>query len=147
MQIERIDDLDVPSAIVWDILQDIEGWSVWSPTIIAARALDGPDLAPGHRFALRQPLQPETIWRITTVEPDRAFRWQTDRRIGFEAGHRIEPIGHGCRVQADLRPLGRTMPAIWSLLCPLFRRALAAEAEGLARAGRERVASTGGRIP
>lgn len=134
MMLEHSAFVPVPPAVAWKILEDIASWPRWTPTIRTARELDGPGLVPGHRFALCQPLQPETVWRITFVETGRAFRWRTDRRTGFEAGHRVEPAEGGCFVLADLQPTGGTLRAAWPLLRPILRRALIAETRGLARA-------------
>ena len=82
-------------------------------------------------------MQPRTVRRVTALDPGRSFVWRTERAAGFEAGHSVEPAPEGCRVHAWLRPTG-AMRAAWPLLRPLLRRALAAEADGLARAVRDR---------
>lgn len=135
----------VPPARAWRILKDIPGWPVWAPTIRAARALDAPGLVPEHRFLLRQPVQPETVWHVVAVEPGHAFRWRTQGGRGFEAGHRIEVAAGGCVVHADLRPTGRAMRAAWPFMRPILRHALWAEARGLTRACIAGITPSGGR--
>ena len=123
--------IPAPPEAVWAVLCHVESWPDWTPTVAAARALDGSDPAPGRRFALKQPLQRERVWTVTEAGPDHAFRWRTMGRSGFEAGHRVVPDGQGGSVaHADLIPLGR-MRAVWPLLRPVLHRALSAEAEGL----------------
>ena len=123
--------IPAPPEAVWAVLSHVEGWPHWTPTVTAARALDGPALAPGRRFAVKQPLQRERVWTVTEAGPGLAFRWRTEGGSGFEAGHRVEPDGHGgCIARADLIPLGRLRAAFLPLR-PILRGALAAEAKGL----------------
>lgn len=123
--------LPVSPEVVWRVLSYIESWPTWVPTITSAKALDTPRILIGNRFVLSQPLQPATVWRVTRVEANRSFQWQTERHGGFEAGHTVIPIPGGAIVQTWLRPQGR-MQVIWPILRPILRRAISAEMRGLA---------------
>lgn len=116
MRIAHVALLPVPLARAWAVLENIAGWPRWKPTVRAARALNGPGLASERRFALRQPMQPEAVWRVTAVEPGHAFRWRTERRTGVggwapcRANGGPLPWVHGPRAYRS-RHVGRLAPA------------------------------------
>ena len=120
-------------ARVWAVTAEVERWPDWTPTMRSVRGLDGPLLAPGRRFSLRQPLQPEAVWQVTAFEPGRAFAWATGERRRLEASHRIEPAPGGCRSVVELRARGAALALAWPLLGPILRLAVAAEARALRR--------------
>ena len=58
-----------PAAAVWTVYADVERWSEWTASITRIEALDGPELAVGKRFAIKQPRLPRLVWEISELEP------------------------------------------------------------------------------
>ena len=55
----------VPAAAVWAVYADVERWPEWTASITRIEALDGPELAVGKRFAIKQPRLPRLVWEIS----------------------------------------------------------------------------------
>ena len=121
------------AATVWEVYADVERWPEWTASITRIEALDGPELAVGKRFAIKQPRLPRLVWEIATLEPGAAWTWQQGSPGGLTlAVHEVVPLGPGrtlVRQRIDQRgPVG-TLVGV--LMRGLTRRYLAMEAEGL----------------
>ncbi len=62
-------DIDAPAAVVWDVFSDVERWPEWTASVTRLVALDGPGLAVGKRFEIKQPRMPKLVWEVTDVTP------------------------------------------------------------------------------
>lgn len=94
--------IDAAAAEVWQILHDVTGWQLWSPTIDRITVLSGAAGAVGSRSRVEQPKMRPMIWTIEGSEPGRSFNWSTGG-TGWHmvAGHEIAAVGDG-RTQATL---------------------------------------------
>ena len=77
-----------PLDTVWRYTIDVNHWPVWCPTIQSSRQLSDGDLCVGSRFALKQPMQAEKVWRVTDLVDGRFTAWETDQpKPQFKAAH------------------------------------------------------------
>ncbi len=125
-------DIHATPAAVWAVLEDVERWPEWTPTMTSVKRLDEGRLAVGSRARIRQPRLPPAVWTVTALDAGRGFTW-VGRGPGIvtTADHWIEPVGDGCRVMlavAFTGPLGAMLGWITrSLTARYIRR----EAQGL----------------
>ena len=55
-------DIEAPATVVWDVFSDVECWPEWTASVSRLVALDGPGLAVGKRFEIKQPRMPKLVW-------------------------------------------------------------------------------------
>jgi uncharacterized membrane protein len=68
-------EIDAPATLVWDVFSDVERWPEWTASVTRLVALDGPGLAVGKRFEIKQPRMPKLVWEVTEVTPGAAWTW------------------------------------------------------------------------
>src|SRR3954467_182180 len=51
-----------PANVVWEVFSDVERWPEWTASVTRLVALDGPGLAVGKRFEIKQPRMPKLVW-------------------------------------------------------------------------------------
>jgi uncharacterized protein YndB with AHSA1/START domain len=85
-----------PSAIVWDILIDVERWPEWTPTMKSVKRREETPFAIGSTARISQPRLPMATWTVTEFDAGRSFTWEAPllggRMIG---GHTVESDGAG----------------------------------------------------
>jgi uncharacterized protein YndB with AHSA1/START domain len=88
--------IDVPAALAWDLLVDLERWPAWGPSVIAAEG-DAP-LAEGSTGTITTAGGVRLSFEITTFEPGRRWAWTV---AGVQAtDHRVRPLSPDrCRVE------------------------------------------------
>ena len=92
-------DIQAPPAAVWEVLQDVERWPTWTPTMTSVRRLDSGPLAVGSRARIRQPGLPPSTWVVTDLDAGRGFSWiSTAPLMRTAAEHWVEPHPGGSRV-------------------------------------------------
>ena len=126
-------EIAAPAATVWAVYSDVERWPEWTASIERLEALDGPGLAVGKRFAIKQPRLPRLVWKMAQFESGAAWTWQQGPPGGLTLGvHEVFPLGPErtlVRQRIDQRgPIG-TLVGV--LMRGMTRRYLALEAEGL----------------
>ncbi len=135
-------EIAAPAATVWAVYSDVERWPEWTASVERLEALDGPGLAVGKRFAIKQPRLPRLVWKISQVEPGAAWTWQQGAPGALTLGvHEVVALGPErtlVRQRIDQRgPIG-TLVGV--LMRGMTRRYLALEAEGLRTRCEHRVA-------
>ena len=65
-------EIDAAAAAVWDVYVDAERWPEWTESVTDVVAVDGPGIAVGKRFRIKQPRLPRVTWSITAVDPGTA---------------------------------------------------------------------------
>jgi uncharacterized membrane protein len=125
--------IGAPAAVVWNVFSDVERWPEWTASVTRLVALDGPGIAVGKRFEIKQPRMPKLIWEVAEVTPGTSWTW-TQRSPGGLALARHEVIAQSAdrtlvRQQIDQRgPIGAS---VGLLMRRMTKRYLELEAAGL----------------
>ena len=133
MMTEHSVEIDAPPDAVWDIYADVERWPEWTASVDRVVPLDGPGLAVGKRFEIKQPRFPTLVWAVTSVDPGASWTWRQHSPGGTTlATHEVEALGPDrtvVRQRIDQRgPIG---VVVGLLTRRLTRRYLGMEADGL----------------
>jgi uncharacterized membrane protein len=126
-------EISAPSAVVWGVFSDVERWPEWTPSVTRLVALDGPGIAVGKRFAIKQPWMPKLVWEITEASPGASWTWVQRSPGGLTVAHHdviAESEAH-TRVRQRLEQRGPVGALIGLLMRPMTKRYLHLEAEGL----------------
>ena len=120
-----------PPAVVYRLFIDIERWPELSQSTRSVRRLDSGPLRVGSEAVLKQPRLPSARWRVTELEADRSFVWETTSGGVTTVGdHRVEPNGDGSTITITLRTRGPLAPVADLFVAGLARRHVAMELEG-----------------
>lgn len=89
-------ELDVPAAVVWELVADPSQWPAWGPSVRSA-SIVGDELELGTRGTVTTVGGLRLPFEITEFEPGRRWTWQVG---GVPAtDHVVEPVApHRCRV-------------------------------------------------
>ena len=125
--------IDAPAAVVWDVFSDVERWPEWTASVTRLVALDGPGLAVGKRFEIKQPRMPKLVWEVTAVTPGEAWTW-VQRSPGSLTVARHEVIPESDRrsqVRQELDQRGPVGAMVGVVMRGTTKRYLELEAAGL----------------
>jgi len=133
-------EIDAPAALVWDVFTDVERWPEWTASVTRIVALDGPGLAVGRRFAIKQPRMPKLVWQVTEILPGASWTWVQRSPCGSTLAR------HDVVAAADSRTLVRQRldqrgPAgalVGRLMHGMTKRYLELEAQGLKKRSEQR---------
>ncbi len=126
-------EIDAPAPLVWKVFTDVERWPEWTASVTSLAAVDGPGLAVGKRFAIKQPRLSTLVWRITEVEPGTSWTWE-QRAPGARASARHDVIaqpGGGTLVRQRIDQNGMLGALVGRLMRSMTQRYLKLEAQGL----------------
>ena len=135
-------DIEAPATVVWVVFSDVERWHEWSASVRRLVELDGPGLAVGKRFEIKQPRMPKLVWEVTEVTPGSSWTWVQRSPGGLTvARHEVIPQSdRRARVRQQLDQRGPVGAIVGLLMRGMTRRYLELEAEGLrARSEQRRV--------
>ncbi|CAM3077316.1 polyketide cyclase [Mycobacterium intermedium] len=126
-------EINAAAPLVWEVFTDVERWPEWTPSVSSLVALDGPELAVGKRFQIKQPKLPTLVWEVTELEPGVSWTWVQRSPGGLTlANHLLTPIGEDrtlARQSIDQRgPIGAL---VGKLMLRTTRRYLEMEGLGL----------------
>ena len=79
--------IDAPTSLVWDVFSDVERWPEWTASVTNLVALDGPGLAIGMRFQIKQPKLPKLVWKVTAAAPGVSWTWAQHSSGGSTVAH------------------------------------------------------------
>jgi uncharacterized membrane protein len=137
--------IDAPPHLVWQVFSDVERWPDWTASVTSLVGRDGPDLAVGKRFAIKQPGMQKLVWRVTEIEPGSSWTWvQRSPGVLVTARHYVsaQPGGRTLvRQQLDQR--GALGALVGRLMVKKTRRFLELEGQGL-KARSEQLSRTDG---
>lgn len=126
-------EIDAPATLVWDVFSDVERWPEWTASVTELIALDGPGLAVGKRFQIKQPRLPKLVWEVSDVAPGVSWTWVQRSPGGSTAAlHSLSPIADDrTRVRQVLDQRGPVGALIAKMMIRTTRRYLEMEAQGL----------------
>ena len=126
-------EIDAPPQLVWDVFSDVEQWPEWTASVTSLVGLDGPALAVGRRFAIKQPGMQKLVWKVTEIDPGLSWTWvQRSPGVLVSARHDViaQPGGRTLvRQQLDQR--GALGALVGRLMVKKTKRFLELEAQGL----------------
>jgi uncharacterized membrane protein len=126
-------EIAAPPQLVWDVFSDVERWPEWTASVTSLTGQDGPVLAVGKRFAIKQPGMQKLVWEVTEIDPGSSWTWvQRSPGVLVTARHYVsaQPGGHTLvRQQLDQR--GFLGALVGRLMAKKTRRFLELEAQGL----------------
>jgi hypothetical protein len=125
--------IDAPTSLVWDVFSDVERWPERTASVTNLVALDGPGLAIGMRFQIKQPKLPKLVWKVTAAAPGVCWTWAQHSSGGSTvAHHALTSMDDGrtlVRQAVDQR--GLVGAIVGRLMLRTTRRYLEMEAQGL----------------
>ena len=126
-------EIDAPTSLVWEVFTDVERWPEWTASVTNLVALDGPGLAVGKRFQIKQPKLPTLVWEVTDVAPGVSWTWAQHSSGGSTfAHHALTPMDDGhTLVRQALDQRGPVGAIVGRLMLRRTRRYLEMEAQGL----------------
>jgi uncharacterized membrane protein len=126
-------EIEAPPARVWSVFSDVERWPEWTASVTRLTALDGPGLAVGKRFEIKQPRLPKLVWRVTQVDEGGSWTWEQHSPGGRTvAVHEvIAAPGGGTLVRQRLDQQGPIGGLVARLMRATTKRYLELEAAGL----------------
>jgi uncharacterized membrane protein len=124
--------IDAPATLVWDVFSAVEHWPDWTASVTTLAALDGPALAIGRRFEIKQPRLPKLVWEVTKLDEGVSWTWEQRSPGGRTiAVHEVIPRGDRTLVRQQLDQQGPVgAPVAWCMR-GTTKRYLELEAEGL----------------
>ncbi len=128
--------IDIQAAFdaVWAVTEAVEAWPTWTPTVESITLLGDEPLHVGSQARIKQPVQPEALWTVTTLATGRIFAWETQRLgLWMRATHEIEAHEGGTINQLRVEMGGFLAYVLAPLLYPAMHWALAQENAGLKR--------------
>jgi len=141
-------EIDAAPQLVWEVFSDVEHWPDWTASVTSLVGLDGPALAVGRRFAIKQPGMQKLIWKVTEIEPGSSWTW-VQRTPGslVTARHYVigQPSGRTL-VRQQLDQSGPLGALVGRLMIKKTKRFLALEAQGL-KARSEQLSRANGAHP
>jgi uncharacterized membrane protein len=133
-------EIDAPAAVVWDVFTDVERWPEWTASVTRLVALDGPGLAVGKRFEIKQPRMPKLVWEVTDLADGTSWTW-VQRSLGGKAtaGHEvIATAGDRTLVRQRIHQQGPVGALVGRLMRRTTKRYLQLEADGLKERSEQR---------
>ena len=138
-------EIAAPASIVWNVFSDVERWPEWTASVTSLAGLDGPDLAVGKRFEIKQPRLPRLVWEVTEVLPGESWTW-VQRSPGGSTLARHDVVatddGHAL-VRQRLEQRGPIGAVVGRLMHGTTKRYLELEAQGLKARSEQRSRSHG----
>jgi uncharacterized membrane protein len=138
-------EIDAPASLVWDVFSDVERWPEWTESVTRLVPIDGPGIAVGKRFEIRQPRMPKLVWQVIAVNPGTSWSWM-QRSPGGSTIARHDVIAETdarTLVRQELEQRGPIGSLVGLLMRRMTKRYLELEAQGL-KAQSERIRELNG---
>ncbi len=126
-------EIDAPPRAVWDVFSDVERWPEWTASVTSLTGKDGPALAVGKRFAIKQPGLQKLVWQVTELEPGTSWTWvHRSPGVLVTARHYVTALPGGrTLVRQELDQRGVLGALVGKLTVRRTKRVLSMEAAGL----------------
>lgn len=126
-------EIDAPPQLVWDVFSDVERWPEWTASVTSLVGRDGPALAVGRRFAIKQPGMQKLVWKVTEIDHGSSWTWvQRSPGVLVTARHNViaQPDGRTL-VRQQLEQRGVLGALVGRMMIKKTKRFLELEAQGL----------------
>jgi uncharacterized membrane protein len=126
-------EIEAPAQLVWDVFSNVEHWPDWTASVTSLTGLDGPALAVGKRFTIKQPGMAKLVWTVTEIDPGSSWTW-VQRAPGSLVTARHDVIaqpGGRTLVRQQLDQGGALGALVGRLMVKKTKRFLELEAQGL----------------
>ena len=125
-------DIDASAPLVWDVFSEVERWPDWTASVTSLKALDGPGLAIGKRFEIKQPRLPKLVWEVTALDEGRSWTWEQRSPGGRTiAVHEVQSADGHTKVRQRLDQRGPIGSLVARMMRGTTQRYLELEAQGL----------------
>ncbi len=125
-------EIDAAPSLVWNVFSDVERWPQWTASVTSLTALDGPGLAVGKRFEIKQPRLPKLVWEVTELVEGASWTWEQRSPGGRTvAVHEVVPKGDRTLVRQRLDQQGPIGALVARFMRGTTKRYLELEAQGL----------------
>ncbi|MEE3064744.1 MAG: SRPBCC family protein [Actinomycetota bacterium] len=126
-------EIDAAPQLVWDVFTDVEHWPEWTASVTSLVGLDGPGLAIGSRFAIKQPGMQRLVWQVTELDPGSSWTWvQRSPGVLISARHHVIGQSDGRTLVRQQLDQGGVLGAlVGRLMTKKTKRFLELEAQGL----------------
>ena len=126
-------EIDAPPQLVWDVFSDVERWPEWTASVTSLIGRDGPALAVGKRFAIKQPGLQKLVWKVTEIDPGASWTWvHRSPGVLVTARHYLTALpGDRTLVRQQLDQRGVLGALVGRLTVKKTKRFLSMEAQGL----------------
>ena len=133
MFIEDSIEIDAPPQVVWEVFADVERWPEWTASVTSLTGKDGPALAVGKRFAIKQPGLQKLAWKVAELEPGTSWTWvHRSPGVLVTARHYVTGLSGGSTlVRQELDQRGVLGALVGQLTVKRTKRFLSMEARGL----------------
>jgi len=119
--------IDAPPEKVFAVLCDVERWPEWTPTMTRVQRLDQGPFAVGSSARIRQPKLRPAVWKVTELAAQN-FTWVTSAPgLRMKAGHAVERLGLGSRVELSFQISGLMGPVVSRLYGGLIEQYVTTE--------------------
>ena len=130
---ERVIEIDAPPATVWSVVENVDTWPSWTPTILSVVRQEAGAFGLGSTAKVHAKGFPENVLRVTEFTPGRSFTWEGPGGIGMRVvmGHAVEASGSGSLVTLTVTPAGPSAVFMGWLVGRLAKKNVNIEAESL----------------
>lgn len=131
MKIENTILIDAPVRDIWNLTIDVEALPELTPTMTKVSRIGHEPIGVGSEVSIKQPGQPERVWTVIELEPDRSFVWSTKAMgMTMTASHQLADAEVGTSNTLTIEVTGALSPVVGPLLRRPLRKALATENQG-----------------
>jgi len=126
-------EIEAPAQLVWDVYSNVEHWPEWTASVTSLTGLDGPALAVGRRFAIKQPGMAKLVWTVTEIDPGSSWTWVQRAPASLVTARHdvIAQPGGRTLVRQQLDQGGALGALVGRLMVKKTKRFLELEAQGL----------------
>lgn len=132
---DRVVQIAAPPAVVWSVLEDVEKWPQWTPSILSVVRESAGAFGLGSTAKVKPKGFPESVLTVTEFSPGRSFTREGKGGAGPRAilSHVIEPADGGSRVTLSMIPAGPAALLVGWLAARMSKSNVGTEAESLKR--------------
>jgi carbon monoxide dehydrogenase subunit G len=121
-----------PPQTVWQVLEDVQRWPHWTPTVLQVEPLNADNLRVGARYRITQPKLRPSVYQVTVCDPQKALTWvQKGPGMSMIADHRLSGDSSGTEVELSFATEGLLGAILGGIYSKLITEYVATEARSL----------------